>query len=159
MLIAVTVISILAITALVWLANRFLPFAVCPICAGVFLTWTGLLITHFLGYQINLIVPALLMGGTVIGIAYQLAPLEAWPLTGLKRKFRGSSDALLLWKALFIPAGFAAAYSALLQLWSALILITVFLVLISTLFLSSNSRTDSREESIEEIENKMKDCC
>ena len=149
MLIIITVLSIFLLSAITWFANRFLPFTVCPICAGVFLTWSGLLSAHFLGYEIALIVPALLMGGSVVGIAYQI-----------EKRVRGKpAITIFLWKALFIPAGFAAAYSALLQLWSALILITVFLVLISTLFLSSNSRTDSREESIEEIENKMKDCC
>ena len=160
MLITITAISILAITALVWLANRSLPFRVCPICAGVFITWVWLLGAHFLGYRIDLIVPALLMGGSVVGIAYQLAPLEARPLTGLgKRSLNMSAERLLLWKVLFIPAGFVAAYSLLAQLWIALLFAVVFLFLVSFLFLSESGKTAPRGESAGDIEKKMKDCC
>ena|SRR3989344_385223 len=148
MLITITAISILAVSGLVWLANRVLPFTVCPICAGVFLTWSWLLAAHFLGYQIDLTVPALLMGGSVVGIAYQL-----------EKKFRGSAGALLLWKILFIPAGFAAAYSILSEQWTALLLAITFLATISTWFLFSNNKPGSHKETIEEIEKKMKDCC
>src|SRR3990167_6999972 len=71
MLIITTVISILAISVFVSLVNRILSFAVCPICAGVFLTWVGLVSAHFMGYSIDLVVPGLLMGGSVVGIAFQ----------------------------------------------------------------------------------------
>ncbi|MDO8514012.1 MAG: hypothetical protein Q7S50_00540 [bacterium] len=149
MLITITVVSILAVTVLVWLANRILPFKVCPVCAGVFLTWVWLLGAYFLGYQIALVVPALLMGGSVVGIVYQV-----------EKKLRNvSAGAFLLWKAFFIPAGFVAAYAVLEQLWTGLFLAVAFLVAISAWFLSSNSRPDSRKETAEEIEKKMKDCC
>ena len=148
MLITIIVVSILIVSGAVWLANRVLPFKVCPICAGVFLTWTGLVAAHFLGYQINLVVPALLMGGSVVGIAYQF-----------EKKFRGSAGTLLLWKTFFIPAGFAAAYSLLAQLWTALILTTFFLFLITLLFLSSGGRPGAREETVGNIEKNMEDCC
>ncbi|OGG71248.1 hypothetical protein A3F27_00075 [Candidatus Kaiserbacteria bacterium RIFCSPHIGHO2_12_FULL_53_13] len=148
MLITITVISVLIVSGAAWLASRILPFKVCPICAGVFLTWTGLVAAHLLGYQINLVVPALLMGGSVVGIAYQL-----------EKKFRGSAGTLLLWKTFFIPAGFAAAYSLLAQLWTALILTTFFLFLITLLFLSSGGRPGAREETVGNIEKNMEDCC
>ncbi|MDO8561467.1 MAG: hypothetical protein Q7S05_01430 [bacterium] len=156
MLIIITIASILGLTALVRLGEKVLPFKVCPICAGVSLTWAWLLAAHFLGYRIDLMVPALLMGGTVVGLAYQLAPLEARPLTGFEKKFTRPS---LLWKTLFIPSGFVAAYGILLQLWTVALLAIAFLFLISLLFLSSGGRAGSREAAAGDIENKMKDCC
>lgn len=143
MLITITAVSILAISAVVWLANRILPFTVCPICAGVLLTWIGLVSAHFLGYQVDLVAPALLMGGSVVGIMYQL-----------EKKFHDqSANALLFWKALFIPAGFVAAYAVLGQLW------VVFLFAMTFLFLISLALLSSRGESVGDIEKKMKDCC
>lgn len=173
MLITGTVISILLIAALAWLANRVLSFEVCPICAGVFLTWVGLITAHFLGYQISLIVPALLMGGSVVGITYQLAPLEARSLTGLEKKFRDApASQRLLWKALFIPAGFVAAYGILAERWAvsagalAFLLPVTFLLLRRFLLRRFNLRsphsgglTLEGRETTEEIEKRMKDCC
>jgi len=150
MLITISVLSILAISTVVWLANRVLPFVVCPIWAGVFLTWLGLLAAHFImGYQIALIVPALLMGGSVVGIAYQL-----------EKKLRGSSaDMLLLWKVFFIPIGFAAAYAVLEQWWTTFLFAFAFLAALSMWFFSSHSMTGPHEETIGDIEKKMEDCC
>ncbi|MEK7114433.1 MAG: hypothetical protein AAB850_02690 [Patescibacteria group bacterium] len=146
MLIIITVLSILAISALMWLANRILPFTVCPICAGVFLTWMGLVSAHFLGYSINLVIPALLMGGSVVGIAYQL-----------EKKLRGSSvGMLLLWKVFFIPTGFVAAYGVLEQLWTVSIAAVIFLLLVSLLLIS---KTNTHTEAVVGLEKKMKDCC
>lgn len=145
MLIALTIVSILAISTVVWLINRILPFTVCPICAGVFLTWVGLVGAHFVGYQIDLTVPAILMGGSVVGITYQL-----------EKKFAKPS---LLWKALFIPAGFVAAYGILERLWTVFLFAMVFLFLISLAFLSVNSTGNSRIKSASDLEKKMKDCC
>ncbi|MDO8552289.1 MAG: hypothetical protein Q7S01_02025 [bacterium] len=147
MLITITVVSILIITGLTWVANKILPVQVCPICSGVFVTWAGLLAAHFLGYEITLIIPALLMGGSVVGIAYQMEKMLAG----------SSQQSRLLLKILFIPAGFVAAYGILAELWAAAFLALAFLVLVSFLFLSS--RVKPREGTVAEIEQKMKDCC
>ena len=149
MLIAIAAVSILVISAIVWLANRILSFAICPICAGVFLTWVGLIGARFLGYDIDLVVPALLMGGSVVGTAYQL-----------EKKFHGSSvSALLLWKAFFIPTGFVAAHAILEQLWTVFLLAIAFLFLLSFAFLSSSGTSDSRAEAAGGLEKEMEDCC
>src|SRR3989338_9235117 len=111
MLIAITAISILAITGFIWLLNRILSarlrsrwvFKVCSICVGVSGTWLWMLAAKLLGYEIDLIVPAVLMGGSVVGITNQI-----------EKRFSlatASAGTLLLWKTLFIPAGFIAAYS------------------------------------------------
>lgn len=150
MLITLTIISILTITTLVWLANKVLPFTICPICAGSFLTWVGLVSAHFMGYSINLIIPALLMGGSVVGIAYQL-----------EKRSRGlSPGTLMLFKVFFMPAGFVAAYAVLEQLWMAFLFAAAFLFLVSLAFLSARSSTaGSREKTAGDIEKKMEDCC
>ncbi|MDO8481591.1 MAG: hypothetical protein Q7S75_00735 [bacterium] len=149
MLITITIVSILAITAVVWLANRVLPFNVCPICAGIFLTWAWLLGAYFFGYQIPPEIPALLMGGSVVGIAYQL-----------EKKLGGiSPPPRLLWKILFIPAGFVAGYSILSEQWTILLFTSVFLLFTSLLFLNAGWKSGTRGESASEVEKKMKDCC
>src|SRR3989344_3947912 len=131
MLITITVISILTVSAVVWLVNKVLPFTVCPICAGVFLTWVGLIIAHTIGYQVDLVIPALLMGGSVVGVAYQL-----------EKKFKDlPAGRILLWKVLFIPAGFVVAYGILEQLSVTFLLAVVFLLLVSLSLLSSKSST------------------
>jgi len=41
--ILIFILSVLAITVLVWLANKILPFKICPICVGVSGTWVWIL--------------------------------------------------------------------------------------------------------------------
>lgn len=149
MLIAITIASILVLTGLVTLINRLLPFAICPICTGSFLTWTGLVGAHFAGYEIDLVIPALLMGGSVVGIAYQLE----------KRARRVSAGVLLFWKTLFIPAGFVATYAVLMEWWTVLLLAITFLFLSAFAFLFPRGTTDSRTETSDNLEKKMEDCC
>lgn len=149
MLLTITITSIFVITLVAWLANKILPFTVCPICAGVFLTWIGLVSAHLLGYQIDLVIPALLMGGSVVGIAYQL-----------EKKFRGySAGTLLLWKAFFMTVGFVATYGVLKKLWIVSVPALAALLLVSLLFLSAHRVPRTQENTTDEIEKKMKDCC
>lgn len=148
MSIIVATVSILAISAVAGLFNRALSFTVCPICAGVFFTWAGLVGAHFLGYRIDLVVPALLMGGTVVGVVYQL-----------EKKSAGSATSRpLLWKAFFIPAGFVAAYAVLYQLWIVFLLATAFLAAISARFFFTRSTTSARKMT-GDLEKRMEDCC
>ena len=150
MLITITAASILAITALTWLVKKILPTGVCPVCAGVFLTWVGLLGAYNFGYQIDLAVPALLMGGTVVGIAYQLE----------KKIVNSSVEKLLLFKALFMSAGFVAAYGIMEQLWTEFVIAVAFLSLLSFAFLRpSSTGTNQRTEKSDDLEEEMKSCC
>jgi hypothetical protein len=146
MLITTTVISILAISTVVWFVNRFTPITVCPVCAGVFITWMWLVIAHTIGYQIDLVVPALLMGGSVVGIAYQT-----------ERKLKNlPAGRIIFWKILFIPSGFAAAYGILEQLSTVLVVAIIFLLMVSLLLVK---KTNTRNESASGLEKKMEDCC
>ncbi|MEK7669200.1 MAG: hypothetical protein AAB350_01225 [Patescibacteria group bacterium] len=146
MLFIITIVSIFIIGLLIWLANRFLPFKICPICAGVSGTWIWLMIGYFLGYQINLVIPSMLMGGSVVGLAFQLG----------EKLGRGKS--LILWKTLFMPAGFVLAYSILFKEWLLFSAALIFLLVIAFLFLSKNEKKSDRQV-VEELKKKMDNCC
>lgn len=149
MIITVTVISIVAISAVVWFANRILPITICPICAAVFLTWVGLVGANLAGYPVDLVVPALLMGGTVVGTAYQL-----------EKKLGGEpSGVRMFWKVFFIPTGFIAAYAVLEQSWVVFLGAAIFLCLISLVLMFSSRAKNANLAALSDIEKKMKDCC
>jgi|SRR3989344_5379145 len=147
MLIAVTATSILGLTVLVWLVNRRLPFPVCPICAGVSGTWIWLVAAHFSGYQINLAIPALLMGGTVVGA---MSKLERF----VEPKF------ILVWKTVFVASGFWAANSLLIGNRLALAAGIIFALIISLIFRARKVKIGGQKsEQIKNLEKKMKNCC
>jgi len=148
MLISLTVLSILGIAFLIRSVQKFLPFAICPICVGVFLTWTGLIGLRFAGYGIDPIVPAVLMGGSVVGIAYQLE----------KRFSAVSPEARMLWKILFMPAGFVAMYAVLEELWIVGIVALIFLVAISAA-LALRAGALRRGGKTHTLERAMEECC
>lgn len=146
-MIIIAAISILILSLLVWIANRFLPFRICPICAGVSGTWIWLIVSYFQGYQVDLTIPALLMGGSVVGLSYQL------------EKIAPHGKSVLLWKILFIPAGFTAAYGILVKEWLLFAVAIIFLLAISFSFLPSDHKPDSDKETIVKLKQKMEECC
>ncbi len=163
MAIIVALVSIFALTGFAYLARRFTPLKVCPICAGVSLTWAWMLTATLTGqlpitnYQLPI---AILMGGSVAGIAYQLEkklPAEKSPL---------------LWKTLFIPVGFTAVWGVLTQTWRLAVLGILAAALLAFLFTrhrqsyeirsrKNSYEIGSRKDSsrVEELEKKMEDCC
>ncbi len=153
MILVITMISIFGITGFFLLANKILPVRICPVCAGVSGTWIWILAGMYFGaldagsWQL---VAGILMGGSVVGIAYQVEKrlhieFDGWRI-------------LLLWKTLFISAGFVFMYSVLMQWWSTVFVFFVFLLLISFIFLFPKRRARDNK-IIEELEKKMKDCC
>lgn len=99
MLILITVFSIFAFTAVIYILNKIFKIRICPVCGGVSLTWILLILAKYLGYEIEVIIPSTLMGGSVVGVAYSA------------EKFLLDSRSSLLWKTFFISAGFIAVYS------------------------------------------------
>mgnify|MGYP001559215906 CR=1 FL=1 len=147
MLIIITLTSILVLTILVWSAKRFLPFPVCPICAGVAGTWLWLMVAYFAGYQIDLAIPALLMGGSVVGI---MSKLEKF----IQPKF------VLVWKTVFVISGFGAANALIASNWIWLVIGIVIATLITLGFRPRGIPSDENQsEKIAELKNKMKSCC
>lgn len=151
----ITIVSILTLTGVMYLANRVLGFRICPICAGVSGTWIWIIFGMFADIlpasSFNLIA-ALLMGGSVVGIAYQMEKLR--PLHD------ASAGKLLLWKTLFIPTGFALVYFALTRTWGAMAVALAVLAAILVRFFGWRKKETARsDESVAELEEKMKKCC
>ena len=154
--IVITTISIFAFAGLVWLFNQILSFRICAICAGVSGTWLWMLAAKFLNYEIDILIPAMLMGGSVVGIAYQI-----------EKRLSNSQSPLLL-KTLFIPPGFVAVYSVIsltanpfsLFWWAVLIAIIIFLVAVALKF-TEKPHPDAvkNHEMIKKLEEKLKNCC
>ena len=144
----ITTTLIVGITLIVWGFSRLTTIAVCPICAGISGTWLILLSASMFGVAVDLRIPAILMGGSVVGIAYQLE----------KRLREGRSA--LLFKALFMPAGFLAVYAILLSHWMlAIVALTALLAIALTYREGAGKKSDATKGQVEELERKMKDCC
>lgn len=87
------------------------------------------------------------LGGSVVGIAYQVEqrlPPERSPL---------------LWKILFIPAGFVAAYALAMPQWTLFAMVSVGLVLLAVSFVLPLGSTKQESETVEQLKEKMRKCC
>ena len=145
--ILITIVSILAITGLAWLATKVLPFPVCPICVGVAGTWIWMLGARLAGFAFDASMLAILLGGSVVGIAYQLE----------KHLPRGRAP--LLWKTLFLPSGFVAAYGVAVPHWSLLAIASVALLILTAVFFTPRRHSESSSAAVEKLERDMKECC
>lgn len=142
-----TVASILAIAGAMWAAKRLLRVPLCPICLGVGGTWLWMVVARELGYAVDATMLAILLGGSVAGVAYQVE----------KRLPQGRSA--LLWKTLFIPSGFVAAYALAAPHWALLGAASVALVLLAAFFLVAPGASGEESKNVEELTRKMRDCC
>ena len=142
-----TIASILAIAGVAWAASRLLRIPLCPICTGVAGTWLWMLVARQFGYAVDAAMLSILMGGSVVGIAYQL-----------EKRLAGGRSALA-WKTLFIPAGFAAAYGLALGQWALLAGALAVLLLLSVYFLWARKSATTSSTTVQDLESKMKNCC
>jgi hypothetical protein len=127
---------------------------ICPICVGVSSLWLLLTVGIVWGFLSpdQFIVPiALLMGGSVVGIAY----------LG-EKKFRWASDNQKFWKAIVIIVGMTLAYI----LVSNISKTTLFIELIMMFYLAylffiktPNLQHENTSKHVEEIEKQMEQCC
>lgn len=145
----------LAIAAAVYFLNRFLPFKICAVCAGISGAW--LLAT--LGILLGLVSleeygpPILmLMGATAAGIAYQG-----------EKKFGFAQKSVWLWK---IPASFislAVFYWFFLNIsWPTFLIEAVLISFLAFLFFirkSGSIRPKEISKEIEGLKQKLQDCC
>ena len=143
-MITTTIISILSITVLVWLANRALG---AKICAGVSLTWIVMLAARYLGYEIDPVILAMLMGASVVGLAYQL-----------EKKLQ-TNRLQLLWKTFFIPSGFLAAYGLVYSNWPMFLGAMAWLLVLIYAFLYLPKFFHGNNKKVKELEKKMEQCC
>lgn len=141
------VLSILTITGLAWTTKKMLRVQLCPVCLGVGGTWLWMLVARYFGVVMDTSMLPVLLGGSAVGIAYQLE----------RRLPEGRSA--LLWKSLFIPASLVAAYGLAGPNWilfggaiAALLFLTVgFFV---------RPRVQAKDSAtVEALEQQMKKCC
>jgi hypothetical protein len=145
--ILITTLSILAITGLAWLARRILPFPICPICVGVAATWIWMLAGRLAGLEFDTSMLAILLGGSVVGIGDQL------------EKHLPQGRLSLLWKTLFMPIGFVAAYGLAITHWSLLAIAVAALLLLSVVFFMPRRHSNSNNAVVEKLKEDMKKCC
>ncbi|MEK7565099.1 MAG: hypothetical protein AAB501_02585 [Patescibacteria group bacterium] len=149
----ITIISILLITPIIWLVSKKLKFKICPICAGVSLTWFWLLV----GIKLNLLSSAdyqlptaILMGGTVVGLMFKLEQF-------IKIKF------VLIWKTLFVVLGFMVVHSLMFANWMIFLVSAILVVLLTFILKVSKTTLENQKlhevSSSKELEEKMKNCC
>lgn len=157
--ILVALVSIGVITSVMWFLNRreLLPVKICAICAGTAGTWLLILagiFTNTLSFAAYMPVAAILMGGSVVGIAYQ----------GEKRLKAGRDP--LLWKALFIPIGFGTVWSVTHFAFGFVILGVLVLAVLAGFFLKlpampgrRSASVGNRDENLKRLEKEMEHCC
>ncbi len=141
------VLSILAITGLAWAAKKMLRVPLCPICLGVGGTWLWMLIARYFGVAFDTSMLPVLLGGSAVGVAYQLE----------KRLPRGRSA--LLWKSLSIPAGLAAAYGVALPDWTLFAAALVALLILSVIFFVPPRLQANDGATVDKLAEQMKKCC
>lgn len=150
---SITLASILFITGAMWLLNRWIRFVrICPICAGVCGTWLVTLSGILLGFLSEsewMPLVAMGMGGSVVGITYQL------------EKFLPSYRSPLIWKTTFIPLGFVIVYAVVNQQWILIPLPLALLCMIAYIRLdfSVDQSKHTANTKVEDLEKKMKSCC
>ena len=142
-----TVLSILAITALAWAAQRRARAPICPICVGVGGTWLWMLAARYLGVAFDATMLPVLLGGSAVGVAYVLE----------RRLPEGRSA--LLWKSLFIPSSLAAAYGVALPDWTVLGAGAAALLLVSIVFFLPTQAQAKDNATVESLQEQMKKCC
>lgn len=109
-------------------------------------SWMGLLVARSLGYPVETSLIAMLMGGSVVGIAYTLG----------KRLTEGMNKA---WKLTAIPLGFLLVYAGLSGWWLVAGIAAVAAAGAVAYFFRVARRALAGAAQGAELEEKMKDCC
>lgn len=141
----IVIISILGIAGLAAIGKRFLPVTICPPCAGVAGTWLWMLGARATGYAIDPILLALLVGGSIVGISYQLA------------KRLPNPSASPLFRTLFTAAGLIAGYGIIIQRWEHFAIGTGLLIVNLAGFFHRAS-TESNATTTR-LEKELDNCC
>ena len=149
--ILVALASLWIITVVTWSLNKrnVLPVKFCAICVGVSSTWIWLLAGILFGVlplASYMPVVAILMGGSVVGIAYQ------------SEKYLKGGRSPLLWKALFIPVGFGTVWSVVYFAFGFAILGILVLLAVVGSFLEFPFMKENKTRTAD-LEERMKDCC
>lgn len=144
--------SVLSIIILYFLAawlrpllGRLFGFRPCAICAAVSITWLALLPLWFLGKEVDLLVVALLVGGSIVGLMYRA------------EKKLGSGGYFWLLRLLLIVGGISAVYLFLREVWLWFIIVSfVFIFLLLWVYLASFNK---KQPGSGELQKKLEHCC
>jgi len=139
--------SMLALTALGWLARRATRVPLCPVCIGVSGTWLGLVVARAMGTQVDPAVLGILIGASVLGITQWQA-----------ERLPGGRSALL-WKVLGLATGFAAAYAIVAEQWLLAAVGLAAFALAAALFRRSPQAHRRASEAVSRLEERLKQCC
>jgi len=144
----IAAIFILLMGGLASLLGRVLPFRICPVCVGVSGSWILLslgVLTGYLLFAEYQTVVALLMGGTVVGLAYQgrrESPLFRFPV---------------------IVGGFGLVYWLVNHLtWLTFGIELILLIFAGYVYFVRPARKPARAETSDrtkQLEEKLKNCC
>ena len=151
--IIIALILVAVITAGVKSVSRFLPFSPCPLCIGVSGTWVLLsfaILAGFLPRDIYLDVITLLMGGTVVGIAYQA-----------EKKFGWQGEKSFWFRFAIIAVGFYAAHVAVGSLsWPVFVFeLAVLSALAYLFFVRRDASAGPHSPEAEKLEKELENCC
>jgi hypothetical protein len=142
--------SILTITALARLVGRYTEVKVCPICAGTAVTWLAILVLMRGGIvppERWGLVAGILMGGSVVGIAYAA------------ERHLADGHSPLFWKALFVPTGFVIVWAIVTGSRGLFLASTAILGVELWYFMVSPPHRRHRSQKVEQLEREMKECC
>jgi hypothetical protein len=139
--------SMLALTALAWLAGKHSRLRVCPICVGVSGTWLWLLAARLNGFEVDTALLAMFLGASVVGGAHSI------------EKRLPQQRSTLLWKSAVLPTGFAGAYGLVQELWILAAAAAAALALLTAFFLRPWHEAAGDPEMVTRLEERMKKCC
>lgn len=146
-LLLITVSSIILLYFIVALS----PLKFCAICSAVSLTWLGLLGAYFLNFHQDILLIGILMGGSVVGLMYQL------------EKYFKNKQLTNFWliRILLISFGFIGVYLLLLKKWEELMWLLILAILIgfSSLFFVKSQDIDKLNKSEDSLREKLEHCC
>lgn len=142
--------SVIVIAASAATLKRLFGWMICPLCAGVAGTWVWILAGMYgalLPREEWQLLSAILMGGSTVGIIYQLERRRGEPLSARVKV------------ALFL-LGFIAAYGLLTEAW-VVAAPGAALFAASALFLMKKPASPPKDEyeKLKELEERMKQCC
>lgn len=148
----ITGLSILCIAGIAWVFSKKTGKTICFVCAGVAGTWLIFAIARLNGYATDSLMTGILMGGSVVGLMYQIE----------RNAFRGYIPPIL--KIFFVITGFISVYTFLQYFWSAFFIAAGSLILIGHsmhrgTYIFSNSSKENEKSHAKEIAEKMKNCC
>ena len=149
MQILIVLLSIYIITSIVWAVRWGMKLNICPICAGISLTWIGIVGALYFGLlpiEPWRLVAGILAGGSVVGFAYQIEKIL-------------SKTLVFPWKVLFIPIGFLTVYFLINFLWNWFVISGILTSIILFYFTISAKNNGNNSDRAKNLEEKMKDCC